>query len=250
MSRRWRSELVAEFTAGQCRVEIQPGLFGPKQTASAVGDGDAPLATALSALAAMPDVRLPRRARLTVPDERVYYALLPASVPWSQRHEYAARHFAETLGRQNLVVRISLIDGGRSWLAAAMEEADLDGWSKAFAEAGTQLRSARPALLQDLDRIAGAVPDDSVVAIVRNEGALLARVAQGILVDIRWERGLAGDIEQRIVAFTRSNAAQAEALPVIVFTDDERVRDPVARMAAGHGWRSVRLAEQAEEVPT
>jgi hypothetical protein len=234
---------VAEFAADQCRVTLSPGLFGPAQSLCATGGGDAPLAAALASLAAVPDVKLPRRARLTVPDERVYYALLPATVPWAQRHAFAARHFAETLGRQSLVVRIGLIDGGRSWLAAAMEEADLAEWTKTFAEAGFVLASVRPALLRDLDRIADRVPDDAVVAIVRNEGAVLARIATGEVVDIRWERGVAGDIEQRIVAFARAIAEAGPMPPVIVFAGDERVRDPVSRMAAGHGWRSVRTTE-------
>jgi len=241
--------VVAELHADRCEVSVRRGMFSTKRSPlTANAAGAASLATALASLLAQADAGVPRRACLTVPDEHVYYALLPASAAWPKRYELAARHFAETLGRQNLRVGLSLVDNGKSWLAAAIEDADLAQWKQTFAESGFELRSVRPALLHDLDRIAPDVPDDSALAIVRSEGAMLVSIAQGTLVDLRWERGHAIDLEQRIVAFSRSAGTQGKELPVVVYSDDEVVSESVARFAAGHGWKSLRFAKDSAEV--
>jgi hypothetical protein len=244
VSLRWKSELAATLGRGRCHVEVQPGLFGLRSSAQGAGTGDAPaaIAAALQALLAQAEAGLPKHANLTVPDECVYYALLPATSPWSKRHEIAAQHFAESLGRQDLRVRISLVDAGRSWLAAAIDEADRLAWAQPFVDAGVALRSIRPALIADLERLAPDIPSDGVTVMVRDEGVMLLVIAADELVELRWERCDESDFEQRVEAFARAASKGGPPLPVAVFTDDLEFSGAVARIAAGHQWKQLGAA--------
>jgi hypothetical protein len=164
----------------------------------------------------------------------------PAASPWSQRLDVAARHFAESLGRQDLHVQISLVDAGRSWLAAAIEEGDRQAWAQPFNDVGITLRAVEPALTRDLRRIAADVPDNGVLVMMRREGAMLLHVRDGELADLRWERCTDTDVEQRVEAFVASLQAEGSSLPVVVFSDEITSFDTLTTIAIGHGWRELR----------
>ena len=242
MSLRWKSELDAVLGPERCEVSISPGLFGTRVAAHGEGIGNSPgaITLALQALVASGQPMLPRRARLTVPDERVYFAMLPAASPWSRRLEVATRHLVESLGRQDLRVQISLVDAGRSWLVAAIEEADRQAWAQAFSEAGVALLGIQPALTRDLLRIASEVPTDGVLVLIRREGVMLLLLRAGELTDLRWERCSEAEFEQRVEAFVESVRTDAEPLPVVVFVDEYSASDAISGIATAHRWRELR----------
>jgi len=242
VSRRWKSELVAVLGASHCALSVEPGLFGTGMAARSEVSGESPasIAAALQALVAGGAPLLPQQARLTVPDERVYFAMLPATSPWSQRLDIAARHFAESLGRQDLHVQISLVDAGRSWLAAAIEEGDRQAWAQPFSDVGIRLHAIEPALTRDLRRIAPDVPADCVLVVMRREGAMLLQVRDGEVADLRWERCVEADVEQRVEAFVATMPPEAAALPVVVFSDETTSSDTLSTITTGHGWRELR----------
>jgi hypothetical protein len=243
VSRRWRSELIAVLGAEHCELSVVPGLFGTRLAARSEASGGSPasIAAALQALAASGPPMLPRQARLTVPDERVYFAMLPATSAWSRRLEVAARHFAESLGRQDLHVQISLVDAGRSWLAAAIEEGDRQAWDQPFSDVGIRLRAIEPALTHDLRRIASGVPADCVLVMMRREGAMLLHVRDSEMADLRWERCVDTDVEQRVEAFVAAVQAEGTSLPVLVFSDEIASSDTLTTITTGHGWRRLRV---------
>jgi len=242
VSRRWKSELVAVLGAEQCALSVLPGMFGARLAAHSVASGAWPasITTALQTLAAGGASVLPRQARLTVPDERVYFAMLPATSRWSQRRDIAVRHFAESLGRQDLLVQISLVDAGRSWLAAAIEEGDRKAWAEPFHDVGIRLNAIEPALTHDLRLIAPGVPADGVLVMMRREGAMLLHVRDGEMADLRWERCVDADVEQRVEAFVAAVQTESTPLPVLVYSDEIASSDTLSTITTGHGWRRLR----------
>ncbi len=191
---------------------------------------------------------LPRRATLTVPDEQVYYMMIPATSRWRERHDAAAHHFAEALGRADLVVQSSLVASGRAWLAAAVEESDHAGWGAACEAAGLEIEHVHPALLCDLRRLAAAVPERCLLVIVRIEGAMLLDVRDGAVFALQWERCGPADLEQRVTAFARANAHGDEAAaPVVYFHGDDIDALALKRIAAAHGWTRLQATTHVEE---
>lgn len=240
MSRRWRSEIDAVLTVRHCEVSVAPGWFAAASAARGRGDGPGPQAItdALNALAASTSEKLPRRACLTVPDEQVYFAVLPASTPWSQRMDNAVRHFTESLGRHDLHVRISLVDAGRSWLAAAIEAESLQAWSRPFLDAGIALRAIEPALTRDLSHFAAALPNSGVLVMARGEGAMLLHLHAGEVVDLRWERCGPAQLEARVDAFA-APLLRADPTLEIALLAGSAGEWPLPALAVERGWRTL-----------
>ena len=102
------------------------------------------------------------------------------------------------------MVQVVPLPGRFGWLAAAIEPADLQAWQQALAQAGVRLVHVELALLDDLQAIAGHVGDDAVIAVLRDEGMTLLRVAGGTLEELIWDRcdtRAQRLVEQRLLAF-------------------------------------------------
>jgi hypothetical protein len=215
----WRREVLAEATA-------------PGAGAESVG-------TALSALLGQGVPRLPRRARLFVPDERAYFTLLPATPAWHTAQARATAHFTNTLGRQDLMVRVSALHGGRWWLAAAIENADVAAWQQALSASGVTLAAIELALLHDLRAISRHVPDRSIVAMLRDEGVTLVRVHRGAPVELVWERcdpHAQQCLEQRMLAFAQHPVDGLRPEPLVLLCRSMAQHDQWQRLAKAHRW--------------
>lgn len=207
--------------------------------AHAEAEGDAPssLAAALGRLRAAGLAALPRQARLLVPDELAYCAVLPADRPWREARDRAREHFAQALGRAVRDVAVLPLPGARHWFAATVDARDVDAWRAMLAGAGIELVHAEPALLDDLRALAPVVADEALLALVREEGVSVARIEAGALVELRWERCDVDShrcLEQRVAAAAQTVPAGRE---VMVVCRSERERAAWGTIASGHRWR-------------
>jgi hypothetical protein len=212
VSLRFRSELRLQLHRRSCVAELLPaGWSGaPGTSASGSGDGASALTAALSALQLAEVHRLPRRARLIVADEFLYYLVLDEDLDWAEAEQEARARLSDALGITELHVQVLPLAGGRRWLAAAVTEADLAAWTDALALAGIRIHHLHPALIEDLRHLTPQIPeDDAVIGLLRDDGISLVRLVDGLPAALGWERLDPGDVvtmEQRLRAFVRESA--------------------------------------------
>lgn len=196
---------------------------------------------------------LPRRASVCAEDEYVYYATLPALGSWKEANAAAGEYFAGMLGDADMLVDTTLAPCGSRWIAAAIDAPLVQGWREALEGRGVELRSVRPALLEDLWALRGHVElTDGVLALVRTEGASLIGLRDNAVVDVDWERCDVDDADvlaDRIVSagadlFDRPDAAAPPVCLVVSPGSDPR---PLRDLAASRGWQfSEGLLRQAD----
>lgn len=239
MSQPWKSELQVRLTRDACAVQLR-APWSRRVLAEAGADG--PVAEALPA--ALKQLRrqghdpLPAQARLLVPEELVYLSLRPACHAWRIAQRDAVDHFAQALGRQDLVVQVAAMPDGAAWLAAAIEPADLAAWQRLFGEQGLELKRVELALLDDLQHIAAQVGAQATVALLRDEGMTLVRIADGVPVELGWERcdlQAQRAVEQRLLAY-QGAILSSEPAPLLMLCRTASQREQWQRLARGHRW--------------
>jgi hypothetical protein len=213
------------------------------------------LPAALKALRRQGHDPLPAQARLLVPEELVYLSLRPAGPAWRPAHRDAVDHFAKALGRQDLLVQVTAMPGGTAWLAAALEPADLQSWQRLFGELELRLVHVELALVDDLRHVADQVGEDAIVALMRDEGMTLVRVAEGVPVELSWERcdpHAHRFVEQRLLAY-QGAILSSEPAPLLMLCRSAMQREQWQRLARGHRWTLLLRGEApqvaAMEVP-
>lgn len=256
MSQPWKSELQVRLTRDACAVQLR-APWSRRVLAEASADGAAAesLPAALKALRGLGHDPLPAQARLLVPEELAYLSLRPPRPAWRQAHRDAVDHFAQALGRQDLLVQVSAMPGGAAWLAAAIEPADLAAWQRLFGEQGLALGHVELALLDDLRHIADQVGVQATVALMRDEGMTLVRVDDGLPVELSWERcdlQAQRSIEQRLQAY-QGAILSSEPAPLLMLCRTAAQREQWQRLARGHRWTLLLRGEApqvaAMEVP-
>lgn len=182
---------------------------------------------------------MPSLARLTIPDERVFYALVEAEGPWHAQRERVHRHFVELLDRRDLTIQATLLPGGRRWLVAAVDAAELQHWSAALAAIGVGLAHVHPALVEDLRRIsAQPIDPGAMLVLLRDEGAMLVRLHYGVPSALAWERfdtHQSAALSRRVHAFAlAAPPAQDDAPVVVVPGTPEQYRSLIDAATAAH----------------
>jgi hypothetical protein len=239
VSQPWKSELQVRLTRDACAVQLR-APWSRRVLAEASADGTAAeaLPAALKALRRLGHDPLPAQARLLVPEELVYLSLRPACHAWRIAHRDAVDHFAQALGRQDLIVQVAAMPGGAAWLAAAIEPADLSAWQRLFGEQGLALVHVELALLDDLHHVADQVGAHATVALMRDEGMTLVRVADAVPVELSWERcdlQAQRTIEQRLLAY-QGTILSSEPAPLLMLCRTAKQRVQWQRLARGHHW--------------
>lgn len=252
MSRPWKSELSIRLARSACVVQLRaPWSRRVLAQAQAEGAAAQALPAALAALRAQGHDPLPAQARLLVPDERVYLSLRPEALSWRAARLEASTHFAAVLGRQDLHVQVTALPVGTAWLAAALEPADLQDWQHALAEAGVRLVHVQLALLDDLRHVAAQVADEAVVALMREEGMTLLRVAGGVPVGLSWERcdpRVLRLAEQRLLAF-QTAAGDSDATPLWMLCRSPAQCAQWQGLAESHRWTLLPHADATPAAP-
>ncbi|MBP5990885.1 hypothetical protein [Piscinibacter sp.] len=239
MSRPWKSELSVQLGRGATAVQrLAPWSRRVLDEVRCEGAPAQALPAALSALRERSAEPLPAQARLCVPDELAYFSLLAGGNGWHGTRQAAVTHFAATLGRQDLVVQAVALPGAAAWLAAAIEPGDLQAWQRALAEAGVRLARVELQLLDDLRHLARQVPDEAIVALLREEGSTLLRIERGVPVELSWERcdpRALRLVEQRLVAF-QGAIVSSQPPAVWMLCRSTEQREHWERMTQAHGW--------------
>ena len=211
MSVRWRSELLLELRMRGCHAHLLgPGWTQQSQaSASAGGSGAAALSAALAALRLADVDTLPSIARLRVADEYVLHRLIEGEGSRAAVMEQARAHFDQALGPgERHLMLLPLSRRRHRWLASAVNSPELGTWIDALQQAGVHLETLQPMLFDEWERLRGQILDeDAVLALLRDEGATLIRLIDGLPVDLLWERfdpGDAATLERRLRAFART----------------------------------------------
>lgn len=258
MSLPWRSELRLELRQRHCDAALANGPWPLRARRRVRVHGDTPntLAQAVQALRADAQAAksqaLPSRARLTVPDERVFYALVDADGSWHAQRARVQDHFAELLDRRELALQATLLPGGRRWLVAALDAVDLRHWNDALAAIGIGLAHVHPALIEDLRRMAAQpIHASAMVVLLRDEGAMFLRLRDGVPGALSWERfgtAHAAALSRRVHAFELSTPADVPDAPVVVVpgsTEQYRALIDTATAAHWQLWRPFEVAQPA-----
>jgi hypothetical protein len=190
LSRPWKRELRLELRPNACYavlhdVGLQRRVLA---SASAAGRGAAALRAAIAALRRADSDWLTLDARLTVADEYVRFMLLPGALDPREAERLARRRFIRSGVHRDLLVHTVELPGQRSRLAAAITLADFDAWTDALLMAGVTLQHIHPALTEDLRALAPRIAEpDAVLVLLREEGATLVRIEDGMPVALKWE---------------------------------------------------------------
>lgn len=211
MSLRWRSELLLELRMRGCQAQLLgAGWTAHSQaSASAGGSGGAALSAALAALRLADVDTLPSIARLRVADEYVLHRLIEGEGSRAMVLAQARALFDQALGPgERHVMLLPLGRKRHRWLASAINTSDLAAWTDALSQSGVYLADMQPMLFDEWQRLRGQIRDqDAVLVLLRDEGATLIRLIDGLPVDLLWERfdpGDAATLDRRLRAFART----------------------------------------------
>jgi hypothetical protein len=162
-----------------------PRLAGEASFADRTGE---PIEALLDALD-RGELALPRNASICAEDEYVYYATLPGLGSWKEAHAAACDYFADMLGEDDMLIDTTLAPCGTRWIAAAIDAAQVDRWRDTLERRNIELRSVRPALLEDLWALRPRVElVDGLLVLLRSEGASMISLRSNAVCDIVWER--------------------------------------------------------------
>jgi hypothetical protein len=244
-----RSELRVRVAPDRCEIGLwNKGLFDAQCEArvSAMGEGRRAMESALVELITAGKA-LPRRARIELSDDSVFYALLNADTPLEEAHEEAEQFFSGTLGLTDLDVEVALAPGGRHWIAVAVQVSTLDAWLEALDERNIQVLSIRPALFEDLRTVASLVDRwTHVLAVVREQGVMVLQLDEGRIVGMDWERIDWRDpalVFERLGGWRTPGGDAAAVLPTT--REQHRLLDTHGREA---GWEVLASLESLQEV--
>lgn len=250
MSRPWKSELRVRLRTSRCDAVMRRGHWRPRALAAAGAEGKPAdsLAAAIGgvreSLARLGEATWHASSRpavtLSVPDERVYYALLPARGPWAQQQSQARAYFETALGRDSLTVRAALLPHGGHWLAAAVESDDVLQWRSSVDAAGAKLAQLRPALADDLSLLCeDRSVADALLVLLRDEGASLVRLHGLRPAALSWLRVAPHDASgllRGVRAFALGAPPVRDDAPVILLPQDDAQQQRWTVAAAHCGW--------------
>jgi len=221
VSRLWKSELRLELRTNVCYAVLHSSGLHRRvlASASASGRGASAISAALAALRMADIDLLAADARLTVADEYIDFALLPGHLSAGAAHRRAKEQFSAALGHEELMVHTLPMPGHRGWLAAAIDLSDFDAWTEALMNEGVSLRHIHPALTEDLRTLSERISeDDAVVVLLREEGATLMRLEDGVPSALVWERFDASNhaaMETRLRRFSQRTSERADGATVV-----------------------------------
>lgn len=218
MSRPWKRELRLELRTSACYAALHEGGLHRRvlASASAPGRGAAAITAAIAALKRAESDWLTADARLTVADEYCDFLLLPDTRDHLGAERLAREAFAKALGHDELLVQSIALPGGSGRLAAAVDLADFDAWTDALLMAGATLQHLHPALTEDLLALQPRIPEaDAVLVLLREEGASLVRLEEGVPTALCWERFEPGNqppLDPRVQRFARQTGDRRQVV--------------------------------------
>lgn len=255
MSRLWKSELRLELRTNVCYAVLHSSGLHRRvlASASASGRGAAAIAAAIAALR-MADINLlPADARLTVADEYIDFALLPGHLSAAAAQRRAKEQFAAALGHDELLVQTSALPGQRGWLGAAIDLTDFDAWTETLMEQGVTLRHIHPALTEDLRTLTARIAeDDALLVLLREEGATLLRLDEGVPSALVWERFDPSNhaaLETRLRRFAHRTSERADGATVVYMLPQSKALCRFV-LDASHAGRPSQPVPQRQQAPT
>ena len=252
MSLRLKSELRLRLGPQHCEAALWQRGLRKRCIASFTqcGSGTSQLDQAIDGLVAAGH-QLPDAAAISIDDELLYFATMPAAGNWQETRASAAAYFADSLGLEGLLVVVCLAPGGRSWLSVALDAGLVDGWRAALDQRGIALRHLRVGLFEDLLRLrASESLRDGSLVLLRGEGATFVSMAAGAITEIAWERCEVKDPEALLARVRahceRRSPPEVDGLarrPVFVLPFDLEQQESLAPIAAQQAWRLLALAQ-------
>lgn len=262
MSLRWKSELEVRLGAQHCEVtlvdrSIWSGARQPPTWVRADGAGPVAIHAAIAQLE-VPAARLPRRARVVLGDDLMYFCAVDAGSGLAETEPQARAQaealLAQALDTTTLQIEVSLLPGGRTWLAAAVDIGVLDQALDALLYHRIDASRVSPAVLDDFAAVQQLLPAEvCTLALLREQGASLLGFEHGRLSAVEWAHV---DWRERESLFERlgayagppgtwpsSNAAEQSQPPGahagrtrFLLPDSPRQEAALGGAARDHGW--------------
>ena len=152
-----------------------------------------------------------------------------------------------------MLVDTTLAPCGSRWIAAAIDAVQVGAWRDALEARGIDLRSVRPALLEDLWSLRPHITlRDGLLVLVRSEGASMIGLRGNAVSEIAWERCDVADgvtLGERIdtALLDRCTADEAPSPVSVCLVPQHAEPLPALReLAQRRGWQlSESLLQQA-----
>lgn len=247
MSLLLKSELRLRIGARHCVAEVwRAGVAARLAGRVYTQDENPNLVEAALAALEVRGMSLPTRAVLSVEDELLYFATLPATLPAKAALVAAREHFSAALGEHELLVGVTLAASGERWLASALPAELLDTWQFALSERDITLAAVQPAVLQDLSALGvKAQFENGLVVMLRAEGLSFLTVEPAGITDLSWERrdladltALAARVQAQLALLPMAQDALNPTRPGVLLAPLTEAQASALRpMAETHGWR-------------
>jgi hypothetical protein len=242
-----KSELRLRVGARHCVAEVWRAGVMARCVARAFAQDETLnlVETAMAALEAR-GIALPTRATLSVEDELLYFASLPATMPARAALVAAREHFSAALGEHELLVGVTLTSSGQRWLASALPAELLEAWRMTLNERDITLQAVQPAVLHDLQGLGTKIlPDHGLVVLARNEGLSLVSVDTTGVTELNWERrdlsdlpGLAARVQAQLAQMATLQDALDPSHPGVLLAPlTEAQAISLRPLAEAQGWR-------------
>ena len=247
MSLLLKSELRLRIGARHCAAEVWRAGMSARCAARAYTQDENPnLVEAALASLETRGVALPSRAVVSVEDELLYFAALPATMPAKAAVAAARGHFNAALGEHELLVGVTLASSGQRWLASALPAELLDTWRLALSERDIALEAVQPAVLQDLRALGEKAKfDNGLVVMLRAEGLSVLTIEPSGVTDLNWERrdladlpALAARVQAQLALLPSAQDTHSATRPDVLLAPLTEAQAAALRpMAETHGWR-------------
>jgi hypothetical protein len=130
----------------------------------------------------------PGSARLTLGTRLVTSTLISGAMTRATALESAHRRLADAMGTASITVSLSLLPGGRHWLAGAVQDDVVQPWIDLLVAHRIRLSSIRTELSDRLNVVRTlSLPDDAILAIPAQSESTLVYLASGRIAAIDWE---------------------------------------------------------------
>jgi hypothetical protein len=166
-------------------------LQGPWPTRSAISREQLADSTALSLHSYLSDLKskstLPGSAQVILGARHVSTTLVPGALTRAAAKLNAEKTLCDALGTNGVSIALSLLPGGRYWLAAAVPDAVVQPWIDALVAHNIKICSIVPELSAQLTQLARlSLPNDAIVAFPCKTETSLVFLHDSAIAGIDW----------------------------------------------------------------
>ncbi len=132
--------------------------------------------------------QLPASARLVLGTDHVCTALIAGTLTRAKAQEQAQAKLSDALGTNAVSIALSLLPGGRYWLAAAIADAVVQPWIDTLVANKVRISSITAEISEQLAQLPSlTLPSQAILAFPSASQATLVFLDDGEIAGIDWE---------------------------------------------------------------